>query len=215
MKKNRLLLFLLAGFTCITPHLFAQSTTADIFKSSSPITWLGVDFSEMKFIGPATGWGSESTKSPSEMRDTYFYVWNEVIQKEAKSYKVEEAVARMNVSWATDVVKRVNEKANKKEIFSESSSDYQTLDEDAVKKMAKQYDFKGMTGIGFVLIAEGMNKNLEEASYWATFIDMKTKKVLLTKQITGAASGFGFRNYWLKTIKNVFKNMKKEFKNWE
>ena len=81
--------------------------------------------------------------------------------------------------------------------------------------MIKQYDFNGKSGIGFALIAEGMNKNLEEASYWATFIDMKSKKVILAKRITGSAQGFGFRNYWLGSIKSVFKKMKKEFKNWD
>lgn len=48
-----------------------------------------------------------------------------------------------------------------------------------------------------------MNKNIEEGSYWATFIDISTKQVLFTKQITGKAAGFGFRNYWLGRIKNA------------
>lgn len=194
--------------------LSAQSKN-DVFDSKVEITWLGVDFSEMKFIGPASGWGSESTKSPSEMRDTYFLVWNQVIQKEAKAFKIEDAVNRDAITWASDVTERINSKTNKKEIFSESTSDYQNLSEDDIKKMVKQYDFKSKTGIGFTLICEGMNKYLEEASYWATFVDMKSNKVLYAKRITGKAGGFGFRNYWLGSIKSALKTMKKEFKNWE
>jgi hypothetical protein len=193
----------------------AQSADKDVFDLKIPVTWLGVDFSEMKFIGPASGWGSESTKSPSEMRDTYYLVWNEVIQREAKNFKIEEAVGRLEINWAIDVTRRVNEKANKKEIFSESMSDYQSLTEADVTRMVNQYEIKSMSGVGFALIAEGMNKNLTEGSYWATFIDLKTKKVLFTKRVTGTAVGFGFRNYWLGSIKNVFKKMKKEFKNWK
>ncbi len=208
-------LVFIASATFLSIHATAQSSAKDVFDSSVPITWLGVDFSEMKFIGPASGWGSESTKSPSEMRDTYYYVWNEVIEREAKNFKIEEAVDRRGIDWATKVTRNVNEKANKKEIFSESMSDYQSLTEADVNKMVKQYEFNGKTGIGFALIAEGMNKNLTEGSYWATFIDMKSKKVLLTKRVTGTAAGFGFRNYWLGSIKNVFKKMKKEFKNWD
>lgn len=213
MKNNTSLFLFLIGLF-ISNFSIAQSQS-DVFNPSTPITWLGVDFSEMKFIGPASGWGSESTKSPAEMRDTYFMVWNEFIQKEAKAYKVEEAVHRESVDWAIDVTRRINEKTNKKEIFSESNSEYQNITEDGVKKMVKNYDFKGKTGIGFVLIAEGMNKNLEEASYWATFVEMKSKKVLFTKRVTGKAGGFGFRNYWLGSIKSVFKTMRKEFKNWD
>lgn len=213
MKKLSLL-FLLVLTLFQSSTLYAQSK-ADIFNTSVPITWLGVDFSEMKFIGTAAGWGSESTKSSSEMRDTYYHVWNEVIEKESKNFKVEAAVNRNEVEWNGSAVKKANSKANKKDIFSESLSDYQSISESDLNQMVKQYDFNGKSGIGFALIAEGMNKNLEEASYWATFIDMKSKKVILAKRITGSAQGFGFRNYWLGSIKSVFKKMKKEFKNWD
>lgn len=209
--KHLFILFL----SIISTSLLTAQTKNDVFDSKVDITWLGVDFSEMKFIGPASGWGSESTKSPSEMRDTYFLVWNQVMQKEAKAFKVEEAIHRDAITWATDVTERVNSKTNKKEIFSESTSDYQSLSEDDVKKMVKQYDFNGKSGIGFTLICEGMNKYLEEASYWATFVDMKSKKVLYAKRVVGKAGGFGFRNYWLGSIKSTLKTMKKEFKNWE
>jgi len=81
--------------------------------------------------------------------------------------------------------------------------------------MVKKYSFKENNGIGFVLIAEGMSKGREEGSYWATFVDMSNKEVILTKRITGKAGGFGFRNYWAGSLKSVFKTMKKDFKHWE
>ncbi|HNF72198.1 MAG TPA: hypothetical protein PLP34_07290 [Chitinophagaceae bacterium] len=190
-------------------------TRSDVFNSSVPVTWLGVDFSEMRFIGPASGWGSESTKSASEMRDTYFHVWNDMIHRESNLFKLPDAISRKEISWAEEVCRKVNEKTNKKGIFSESSSDYQSLTEQDVEKMVKHYETKNLSGVGFVLIAEGMNKNIEEGSFWATFIDLKTKKVLFSKRVVGQAAGFGFRNYWLGSIKNVFKKMKKEFGKWE
>lgn len=211
--KNFKLVFCFFFMMILSLSIQAQSKV-DVFDSEVPVTWLGVDFTALRFIGPASGWGSESTKSPSEMRDTYFQAWNDMIKKEPQNFKIAEAISRIEISSWYEAVEKVNEKTNKKEIFSESSSDYQTLTEEEIKKMVKQYDIKKMKGIGFVLIAEGMNKNIEEASYWATFIDLSTKQVLFTKQVTGKAVGFGFRNYWLGSIKNVFKKMKKEFKNW-
>jgi hypothetical protein len=104
---------------------------------------------------------------------------------------------------------------NKKEIFSENIGDFQLLTEADVQSMIKKYNFKGKTGIGFLLIAEGMSKGREEASYWVTFVDMKSKTVLLTKRILGKAGGIGFRNYWVNTVKNVMKSIKKDFKNWD
>lgn len=213
MKKIQIAFLLILGF-------FQSATSdgqsrSDVFKSSVPLTWLGVDFSELRFIGPAAGWGTESTKSPTEMRDTYYHLWNDYIEKEPKNYKLEEATGRKQLDRATEVVRKINATANKKEIFSESSSDDKHLDEQDIQRMVKQYDCGKRTGIGFVLIAESMNKPLEQATYWVTFIDMKSKNVLFTRRVFGEAGGFGFRNYWLGSIKSVLKGMKKEFKRWE
>lgn len=210
LSGSIVLLFLITSL-----QLKAQFTKADIFKSSVDITWLGVDYSEVKFIGPATGWGDEGTKTPTEMRDKYFPAWNELMVKEAKVFKIAEAVSRAEVNFAIDVTADANAKMNKKEIFSENIGDFQLVSEADVQSMIKNYNFKGKTGIGFLLIAEGMSKGREEASYWVTFVDMKSKKVLLTQRMLGKASGIGFRNYWANTVKNILKAMKKDFKNWE
>lgn len=212
MKKNLMLILLMF---ISSMNLMAQFTANDVFNPKTPMTWLGVDFSEVRFIGPATGWGEVSTKSPTEMRDKYFPEWNSLIINEFEKFKIEDAVARLELDKNIDAVSKANEKTNKKELFSENISDYQSLDEETIKSMLKKYDFSGKDGLGFLLVAEGMSKGREEASYWATFVDMRTKKVLFTKRITGKALGFGFRNYWAGSMKNVFKTMKKEFKNWD
>lgn len=193
----------------------AQFSKADLFKASNTITWIGIDYTEVKFIGPATGWGDEGTKSPTEMRDKYFPAWNELIIGEPKAFKLAEAVSRTELNSAIEITAAANAKMDKKEIFSENIGDFQLLKEGDVQNMIKKYDFKGKEGIGFMMVAEGMSKGREEASYWVTFVDMKTKNVLLTKRVLGKAAGFGFRNYWAGTVKSVLKSMKKDFKNWE
>jgi hypothetical protein len=204
------------SFSLILLSLFSKAqTTDDVFNSSKPITWLGIDFSDVRFIGPASGWGEVSTKSSGEMRDKYFPEWNNLILREPKAFKMEDAVDRSTIEMYTDAINKVNEKMNKKEIFTESSSDYKHLKEADIRDMVKKYELKGKSGIGMVLIAEGMNKNLEEGSYWVTFIDMSSKKELYTTRVIGKAGGFGFRNYWAGSVKSVFKTMKKEFKKWD
>ncbi len=207
--------FTLLLLLSVSTNLFSQKSNHDLFDSNNEITWLGVDFSEVRFIGPASGWGEVNTKSPTEMRDKYFPAWNDLILAEPKAFKIAEAVSQDNVNNDISAISEANNKTNKKEIFTEDISQYQTLDESAVKSMVKKYNLKGKSGIGFLLIAEGMSKGKEEASYWVTFIDMSTKNVILTKRMTGKAGGFGFRNYWAGSIKSVFKSMKKEFKHWE
>ena len=212
MKK---LLLLSIALIATSVHTFAQLSKDDVFKNSNEITWLGIDYSEVKFIGPASGWGEVSTKSPTEMRDKYFPAWNELILAEPKAFKIEDAVSRSEVQMDISSTTEANNKMNKKEIFSENIGDFQLLNEKDIQSMIKKYNFKIKSGIGFLLIAEGMSKGREEASYWATFVDMSNKNVLLTKRITGKAGGFGFRNYWAGSAKSVFKTMKKEFKRWD
>jgi hypothetical protein len=49
---------------------------------------------------------------------------------------------------------------------------------------------------------------------WVTFVDMKSKTVLLTKHMEGKAGGFGFRNYWAKSFLNVLKSIKEDWRSW-
>lgn len=211
MKKN---IFLVVLFMLNCLNNFAQ-TTDDVFNKNIEVTWLGIDYSQTKFIGPATGWGEISTKSSLEMKDKYFPDWNRLVENEPNNFKIAEAIGRLKVNYFTKVADDANEKTKKKEIFSETISDYQLLELDDIKKMVKQYNYHGKTGIGMILIAEGMSKGREEASYWVTFVDMSSKKLLFTKQVVGKASGIGFRNYWAGSIKSVLKLMKKEFKKWD
>jgi hypothetical protein len=88
------------------------------------------------------------------------------------------------------------------------------MDEKKVADLVKKYDFKGHSGIGMLFFVEGMSKGRESASMWVTFVDMKSKTVLLTKHMEGKAGGFGFRNYWAKSFLNVLKSIKEDWRSW-
>jgi hypothetical protein len=75
--------------------------------------------------------------------------------------------------------------------------------------MVNKYNTKGLSGIGVVLIADQMNKFDKEAFYYVTFFDVKTKVVLFSAYVKGKPGGFGYRNFWLRTVANIFKDMKK------
>lgn len=211
MKKLGTLLIGLLYFVTVA----TSQTTSDIFKSSVEITWLGVDYSETQFVGPVSGWGTETTKSPSEMRDTYYDAWNNLIEKEPNNFKIAEAVGRASISYNTKAVNSVNSKSSVKNLFVENLADVDEISEKEVSGMVKKYNITKGSGIGMVFICEQMNKSLEQAVYWVTFIDMDNQKVLFTKKVNAKAGGFGFRNYWAGSIKSLLKTMKKEFKSWD
>ena len=207
MKKT--IIILLAVF--ITTCSNAQ-TKADIF-GSAPITWLGLDFTHLKFIGGAAQFKDAGTITNSDMRTKYFPAWNNLFVAEQKKYDVAGAVHRDNVSYATEITQNANDKSTA-DYFTEKSEDYQLLTSDMISTLVANYDFKGKTGIGLLFFVEGLSKDKVEASMWVTFVDMGSKKVLLTNQMTGGSGGFGFRNYWAKSFYSVLQDMEHDFKKW-
>jgi len=200
MKK--IALFLLVILTANIAH---GQTKADIF-GKMPITWLGVDFTQLKFIGTADQFKDAGQITNSDMRNKYFPGWNNLFVSEEKKYNVADAVNRDNVKYAIDVTGDANSKSDGN-YFTPNASDYQLLTADKISSLISKYDFKGNMGLGMLFFVDGMSKDKEEASIWITFVNMEDKTVLLTKQVSAGAGGFGFRNYWAKSFFNVLKDM--------
>lgn len=210
--------------------LFAQLTKADVFDEKTPITWLGIDFSLTKFIGSANqGSIAEGVKSlfhkkddaaddqitNTGFRDTYTTAWNQLFVDEIKKYDVAKAVHRESVKYALDVAIKSNKALTNKDFFSNNPSDFKRLTEDSIAAAVKKYDFQNNDGIGLIFFVEGMSKGLASAGMWVTFVNIKTKTVLLTKYQTAKPGGAGFKNYWARTFYLVIKDMESDFKKWK
>jgi hypothetical protein len=109
-------------------------------------------------------------------------------------------------------------KANINDIISTNPADFNRFKETDIAAMVKALDLSGKVGIGLVFIMEAMRKvdKKGDAAIWVTLIDMKTKKVLMTERLESkAAGGFGFRNYWASTIKDLIDDIdKKKYNEW-
>ncbi|HMI63646.1 MAG TPA: hypothetical protein VK518_22170 [Puia sp.] len=204
MKSLQKLGWLLAFlFVCVNIRS-ASAQTDDI-------TWLGLDFSQAKFIGPASQFKDAGGITQEEFRDKYTVAWNQLYIDEQKKYNVAEMVHRPTVKYALEVTAKAN--ANiKKDVFGGSPNDFKTLDEKKIGDLVSKYDFQGKTGSGVLFFVEGMSKGEAQAGAWVTLVDMKTKKVLFTTFKIGKAAGFGFRNYWAKSWVNIMKQAKSNFK---
>ncbi|WP_426669426.1 hypothetical protein ACPPVU_24830 [Mucilaginibacter sp. McL0603] len=194
-----------------TQNLMAQSR-ADIFNEKVPVTWLGVDYSQTKFIGSATS--KDVVISNDEFRDTYVNSWNYLFLNEQKKYDVAKALHRESVKYAIDVTLQANKQLIKKDFYSNNPSDFKLLNEAAISDLVKNYDFQKNDGIGMMFFAEGMSKGMGSMGIWVTFVDMKSKKVLYTVYETGKPGGFGFRNYWAKPLYTTLKDIEDNYKSW-
>lgn len=201
-----------------TPYLMAQSK-ADVFDKKVPVTWLGVDYSLTTFIGTPSyttlafsPWTvvkktGEGVISKDEFRDSFLVQWNQLFIDESKKYNVAKAIGRTSVNYAIDVCINANKKLAQKEFFSNDPNDFHTKTEADVANAVKSYDFQNNQGIGMMYFVEGMNRGTGEEGIWVTFVDIKSKTVLLTKYESSKGQGSGFRNYWAKPLYVALKEM--------
>lgn len=209
--KKRLSWLAFALIASLSVNTVSAQSESDVYGGSADITWLGMDFTQVKFIGSATQFKDAGEISNSEFRDKYIPAWNQLFLDEPKKYDVAKAVRRTEVKNSIDVTDNVNSKI-KKEFFSNSTDEYASLNESKVADLVKSYDFKGKSGIGLMFFIDGMSKGKKEVSAWVTYVNMKTKKVLTTFHTSAKAGGFGFRNYWAGGFKNVLEDVEKDYK---
>jgi hypothetical protein len=195
---------------CGTLQSVMAQTAKDIFNSSeTPITYLGIDFTNAKLIGDP---GADAI----DIRNRYFSSINEVVINEPKKYDLQKALEKSNVSNDLSFVRAKNEKVDADKIKSSSSSDANRFSKSTIEDIVKGYNFGGKKGVGLMFIMESMDKTAKQGSMYVTFIDMASRKVILTERMTGEAGGFGFRNYWVKPVSDVIEKIqKRKYKEWK
>ncbi|MCC6599413.1 MAG: hypothetical protein IT223_01930 [Crocinitomicaceae bacterium] len=199
-------------FFCSASSLMGQSK-AQIFDGNTDITWLGLDFSQMLYIGTASQMGEAGEVTSADIKNKYVPAWNKLFIDEMEKYNVAGAVHRRQVNYALDVTMAANKKLDK-DFFGYNPNDYTKVKEADIVQLVSNYDFNGNSGIGMMMFVCGMSKAKEEACAYLCFVDMERKEVLLTKFITGHAGGFGFRNFWARTFYEMLKSVKDNYNMW-
>ncbi len=179
-------------------NLMAQSRLA----KDAPITYLGVDFTGVRVI-------NEASTTAADVKARHFAGINQLLLNEPKKFDWAGALGTSNITNDLSLVTARNEKVDEKTLFSTKLEDEKRLSEADIAKMVSQYNFSGKKGTGLIVFMESMSKTSENGSMWVTFVDMDTKKVLLTERMAGKAQGFGFRNYYSYTIYKVIQDIKK------
>lgn len=206
-------------FKGITPGLTAillilsfslkAQTLKEFFNSSEvPLVFLGVDFTHAKVL-------NDITANAMDIRDRQYAAINQVILNEPKKYDFQKAFNKTNVTNDITQVVAKNSKIDAEKIV-ESSADEVHLKPADVSAIVRSYNFSGKKGIGVMFIMETMNKASAQASMYIALIELSSGKVLLTERFTEKAAGFGFRNYWAKTIWAALEDIRKgKYKEWK
>lgn len=204
MKKS--VFFILTLF--LAGQVSAQQTMSDLFNGNAKLVFLGLDFTQAKYIGRL------GFTDPMAIKNQHMVSWNNLIEGEPKKFSLQEAFRLKSDQYESKVADmiKLNESVNVKDNITE---DPYTITEDQVKKSVSKYSLSEKDGIGLVYVVESLNKNAEKLFAWVTFIDLKTKKVLYTEKLDGSAAGFGFRNYWAGGVYKINKSIdSKYYKQW-
>lgn len=189
--------------------LQAQSA-ADIFNSSkTDITWLGVDFTQVKVVGEM------GTVSPSELISLFEKI-NGVIINEPEKYNFKEALNKGDIPYDLGPVNKLNGDIDTENVLTSSSAEKGRITEALIAKLVKNYSLKKAEGVGLVIFMETLDKPSETGTMWVTFFRLSDHTVLLTEKMSGKAAGFGFRNHWARPVYEVIKQIKKtQYKAWK
>lgn len=190
MKQLMLLMFLF-----LTSLVNAQDETS--LKNIDELTFFGVDFSIAKVYG-----ADETTGQFKEA----FYGINTLFQREPKKYDAAKAFDA-NVTTDLETSQNLIEQLDKATLF--TNDDRYVLADEAIAKQIGQFNTREAKGYGAVLIAGLLNKVKTEATYNVVVFDIATKKIVLNRQFTEKARGFGLRNYWAYPVYKVLKEVQK------
>ena len=191
-------------YSLILPFLafFPSFEKDQLVNIDESVTWIGIDYSEAKFVGSA------GFTDPSDL-PRFLLEWNDFVITEPDKYDVKKALGVPSVT-----IDLAFTYARNKEIDTEAmvqEEDFK-LSKEEVEAVAKSYDLSKISGTAAMLVAECYNKKRLEGSHWLVLIDAQTSEILSAERFVEKLGGFGLRNYWARTIYELFESNAKAIK---
>lgn len=202
-------IFIITTILCQLNFLFAQNIKAVFNSSKTNIKFIGLDFSHAKMVG------KEAFKSQNKNQESYFSDWNNLFISETNKYDIKRAFMNREMELDFSIVENLNNKIEFAEMLTDECP--KSFSDEKIQNIVNQYNTEEMeAGFGLSFIVHSFNKNQERAYIYIVIFDINTKKVLLSEKMSGDAGGFGFRNYWAKTIYNILGNIRDyQFRRWK
>ena len=190
-------------------HALSITTNAQDAKkifSEEKIVFYGLDFTKAKFALPDV--------SIDEIKNTLFSQWNENVFTDNGRFGKESAFQKVTVPADPTIVDRRN-----KDVSTAGMTDkYETpLSKEDIQKVIEDYkNGKRKEGVGVVFVVESFSKKDKKGIADVVFFDIVSRKVLLTKRMTGEPRGGGLNSYWAGAIEVMFNKMiNGEFDAWK
>ena len=191
-------------FSLLLILTLVTSATAQLSKvdfDDTDVVFYGIDFTAARMIGSA------GFSQPDSIVANFFDRWNSLLFIEQSKYDVAAGLNVTSVKYDLDPVQAHNKSVDPKTLVIDKSY---TIDKDRVQEVISDLDMSISdfdSGQGFIFVVESFDKTQSMSFVWCTVFDIATKKVIATERFSGRAKGFGLRNYWGNTFRNVLKEV--------
>ena len=172
----------------------------NIFEPTVPVTWLGLDLTKAKYIGPATEFG------PASNYKTLMASWNNVLSKEQDKFNIRRYFRKKVVNLDFNAVLKNNETLDFASMMMDKNNGL-TLSKSDIQEIVNEYDFSGMSGLGLIFNVESFDREKEVSAIWITFINLSSQEVIFTERRTGKPGGSGVRNFWINSVYNMMEEI--------
>jgi hypothetical protein len=191
---RKLALLILAG------ALWFPGLAKNPAQETTELVWCGIDYTLVQFIGT-----SEQFADLPKIQNYYFRAWNEIILNESSKYDLNTAFSVSTITYNMENSILRSEQRDMAGIV--QSSDY-SIDEEQVKLAVQTNVDPSIDGVGALFVMETLNKTAVKSTMWLAVFNVATGEVLFMRRYSGEVGGFGFRNYYARSLYNVIKNLK-------
>jgi hypothetical protein len=79
------------------------------------------------------------------------------------------------------------------------------LEDNTIKDIIQSLSITETDGTGVIIIAERLSKAKNRGYFDIVFFDIKTRDIIDSWKADGRAKGFGIRNFWANSVREVLK----------
>jgi len=205
-----------SAYECDVVYPAKGGSAAKLFEAKK-IVWVGIDFRQLKCVGPEKGFIDPSfTDDPDKDKNIRMYnfkLWNEQIRTNDSIHVLERIFQSKEVKTDIAAMMEINRKSTGKIWSLEDQSWGVSID--VIKSMISSYKTTEKDGVGMAVVAKKFDKSEIRAYFTLVFFDLATKELILAADyMTKPMWGVSVYTWWFDSIKYALKKTDGEYEDW-
>ena len=179
------------------------------FLNTKEILWVGINFAKAKFT-------RDGFTLTQDALHRLFHEWNMLILNDQKKYDVRMSFRKPVMQYDLSVTTKLNKSVKLNDIMTHYVSVKDTFNDEQICEYVSGLNFPTSMKYALTFLVESFNATLKNAAIWVAVVATETRDVVLCEKFLKKPAGIGVRNYWARTIYNVFYDIQSQsFKRWE